>query len=170
MAEAFYRSFDLPVTIVRPFNTYGPRQSARAIIPTIITQLLSGSSEIKLGSLSPTRDLVYVKDTARGFAEIARCDTLLGEEVNLATQQEISMGDLAQHIINIINPSATVVEDAQRVRPTKSEVNRLLGANQKVLQHTAWTPRHRLEEGLTATIEWFRKYHQPDHKSAIYHV
>ena len=170
MAEAFYRSFDLPVTIVRPFNTYGPRQSARAIIPTVITQLLSGSPEIKLGSLSPTRDLVYVKDTARGFAEIARCDTLLGEEVNLATQQEISMGDLAQHIINIINPTATVVEDAQRIRPTKSEVNRLLGSNQKVQQHTAWTPRHRLEEGLTATIEWFREHHQPDHKSAIYHV
>ena len=170
IAESFYRSFDLPVTIIRPFNTYGPRQSARAVIPAIITQLLSGSQEIKLGSLSPTRDLVYVEDTARGFAEVAKCDTLIGEEVNLATQREISIGDLAQHIINIINPKATIVEDIQRTRPPKSEVNRLLGSHQKVQQHTAWKPHHTIEEGLAKTIDWFREHDQTGPKSALYHV
>ncbi len=170
MAEAFYRSFGLPVTIVRPFNTYGPRQSARAVIPTIITQLLSGSQEIKLGTLSPTRDLVYVKDTVRGFAEAAKCDTLVGEEVNLATQQEISVGDLAQTLIDIINPEARVVQDLRRTRPEKSEVNRLLGANEKICHHTDWSPQYTFSEGLAQTVDWFRKQDSVNDKASLYHV
>lgn len=137
LAESFYRSFDLPVTIVRPFNTFGPRQSARAIIPTIITQLLAGKSEIKLGSLTPTRDFNYVKDTANGFYEIFRSDKAIGQEINIATQKEISMGDLANELIRQINPAARIVCDAQRLRPEKSEVNRLLGSNEKLRRLTA---------------------------------
>ncbi|MEM9672263.1 MAG: NAD-dependent 4,6-dehydratase LegB [Cyclobacteriaceae bacterium] len=171
MAEAFYRSFDLPVTIVRPFNTYGPRQSARAVIPTIITQLLSGYTEIKLGALTPTRDLVFAKDTAWGFSEIAKCDSLIGEEVNLATQQEISIEDLAQTMINLINPQARIIADEQRIRPQKSEVERLLGANEKIKQHTDWVPQYTLEQGLSETIEWFKnKANLGRYKADIYNV
>jgi NAD dependent epimerase/dehydratase len=119
MAEAFYRSFNLPVTIVRPFNTFGPRQSARAVIPTIITQLLNGKEEIKLGDVTPTRDLLFVKDTVDGFIEIAKCNSLIGHEVNIATQSEITVGDLAQEIITQINPNAKIVADKQRLRPRK---------------------------------------------------
>ncbi|MBR4421030.1 MAG: NAD-dependent 4,6-dehydratase LegB, partial [Erysipelotrichaceae bacterium] len=140
LAESFFRSFDLPVTIVRPFNTYGPRQSARAVIPTIITQLLSGMKEIKLGSLTPTRDFNYVKDTARGFLEIYRSDKTIGEEINIATQKEISIGELAEELIRQIDPSAKIVCDEQRVRPEKSEVNRLLGSNEKIRRLTNWDP------------------------------
>ncbi|MBR6498029.1 MAG: NAD-dependent 4,6-dehydratase LegB, partial [Methanomicrobium sp.] len=132
LAESFYRSFELPVSIVRPFNTYGPRQSARAVIPTIITQLLAGKEEIKLGSLTPTRDFNYVKDTAAGFIAIAQSDKTIGEEINIATGQEISIGDLAKEIISQINPEAKIVCDEQRLRPEKSEVNRLLGSNEKI--------------------------------------
>jgi len=136
LAESFYRSFHLPVTIVRPFNTFGPRQSARAVIPTIITQLLAGKEEIKLGSLSPTRDFNYVKDTARGFIEILRSDKTIGEEINIATQKEISVGRLAEELIRQINPNARIVCDEQRIRPEKSEVERLLGCNEKILKLT----------------------------------
>jgi NAD dependent epimerase/dehydratase len=156
IADSFYRSFDLPLTIVRPFNTYGPRQSARAIIPTIITQLLSGKEEIKLGDTFPTRDLVYVKDTTKGFIEIAGSDTLIGHDCNIATQSEISIGDLAIELIKHINPNARVITDQQRLRPQKSEVFRLYGSNQKILQHTGWKPSFSLQEGLAATIEWFK--------------
>jgi len=156
IADSFYRSFDLPLTIVRPFNTYGPRQSARAIIPTIITQLLSGKQEIKLGDTVPTRDLVYVKDTAQGFIEIAKSDALIGHDCNIATQSEISVGDLAQELINKINPAARIIADEQRLRPQKSEVFRLYGSNQKIQQYTSWKPNHTLSEGISATIEWFR--------------
>ena len=117
LALSFYRSFNLPVTLVRPFNTFGPRQSARAVIPTIITQLLAGKEEIKLGSLTPTRDFNYVKDTANGFLEIALSDKTIGEVVNIATQQEISIGDLANELIRQINPKAKIVCDEQRLRP-----------------------------------------------------
>lgn len=132
IADSFYRSFGLPVTIVRPFNTYGPRQSARAVIPTIISQLLSGKEEIKLGALEPTRDLVFVKDTARGFVEIAQCDTLNGMDVNIATQKEISVRDLANTIIELINPKAKIVTDEHRLRPSQSEVERLLGNHERL--------------------------------------
>ncbi len=171
LAESFYRSFNLPVTIVRPFNTYGPRQSARAIIPTIITQLLTGKKEIKLGSLHPTRDLVFVKDTVGGFIAIAKSDKVLGEEINIATQKETSMGDLAQKLISIINPKAKIVSETERVRPDKSEVERLLGCNEKIKVLTSWTPRYSLDEGLKKTVEWFKdpenlKKYKPD----IYNV
>lgn len=157
LAESFYRSFQLPVTIVRPFNTYGPRQSARAVIPTIITQLLAGKEEIKLGALTPTRDFNYVKDTANGFIEIYRSDRTVGEEINIATQKEISIGQLAEELIRQINPKAKIICDEQRLRPEKSEVNRLLGCNRKMMELTAWKPMYTFEQGLSETIEFLRQ-------------
>ena len=156
LAESFYRSFQLPVTIVRPFNTFGPRQSLRAVIPTIITQLLSGKSEIHLGSLTPTRDFNYVKDTVNGFLQIALSDKTIGEEINIATQSEISIGDLAHELIRQINPQVAIVCDEERLRPEKSEVNRLLGCNEKIRRLTAWEPRYTFEQGIAETIEFFR--------------
>ena len=171
IAESFYRSFGLPVTIVRPFNTFGPRQSARAVIPTIITQLLAGKQEIKLGALSPTRDLLFVKDTARGFMEIAKCDKLIGEDVNIATQTEISVGDLAQMIIDKINPSARIISDEQRLRPALSEVERLHGSRQKLNQFTGWEPQFTFEQAIEQTIEWFKDpVNQARYKADIYNV
>ena len=156
LAESFYRSFNLPISIVRPFNTYGPRQSARAVIPTIITQLLSGKEEIKLGALTPTRDFNFVKDTAAGFIAIAESDKTIGEEINIATQKEISIGELATEIIHQINPSAQIVCEEQRLRPEKSEVNRLLGCNKKIKQLTSWEPRYSLQQGIEETIVWLK--------------
>lgn len=156
LAESFYRSFSMPISIVRPFNTYGPRQSARAVIPTIISQLLAGKEEIKLGSLTPTRDFNYVKDTAAGFIAIAESDETIGEEINIATQKEISIGDLAKEIINQINPKARIICDEQRLRPEKSEVNRLLGSNKKIRRLTDWTPKYTFEQGIEETINWIR--------------
>ena len=155
IAESFYRSFNLPVTIVRPFNTYGPRQSARAVIPTIITQLLNGANEIKLGDISPTRDLLYVKDTVDGFLKIANCEKLIGQEVNIATQSEISIGDIAKILIDKINPNAIIVNDSIRLRPVKSEVFRLFGSNEKIKTFTNWNQKYLLEDGLKETIDWF---------------
>lgn len=169
LAESFYRSFNLPVTIVRPFNTYGPRQSARAVIPTIITQLLSGKKEIKLGSLTPTRDFNYVKDTVNGFIEIYKSDKTIGEEINIATQKEISIGELAEELIRQINPEAKIICDEQRLRPEKSEVNRLLGCNEKIKRLTAWTPKYSFEEGLTETIT-FLKENMNKYKVDIYNI
>ncbi len=169
LAESFYRSFNLPITIVRPFNTYGPRQSARAVIPTIITQLLAGKEEIELGSLSPTRDFNYVKDTANGFIEIAKSDKTIGEEINIATQQEISIGQLAEELIKQINPNAKIVCDEQRLRPEKSEVNRLLGSNEKIMRLTNWKPNYTFEQGLAETIEFF-KHNLDQYKTDIYNI
>jgi len=169
LALSFYRSFNLPVTLVRPFNTFGPRQSARAVIPTIITQLLAGKEEIKLGSLTPTRDFNYVKDTANGFLEIALSDKTIGEVVNIATQQEISIGDLANELIRQINPKAKIVCDEQRLRPEKSEVNRLLGKNEKILRLTNWKPQYTFEEGIKETIE-FIKNNMDSYKPDIYNL
>lgn len=169
LAESFYRSFQVPVTIVRPFNTYGPRQSARAVIPTIITQLLGGKTEIKLGSLTPTRDFNYVKDTVQGFISIFESDKTIGEEINIATQKEISIGQLAQKIMDQINPNAKVICDEDRIRPEKSEVNRLLGCNEKILRLTEWKPRYSLEEGLRNTIE-FLKRNLDKYKIDIYNI
>ena len=169
LAESFYRSFNLPVSIVRPFNTYGPRQSARAVIPTIITQLLSGKEEIKLGSLTPTRDFNYVKDTAAGFIAIAESDQTIGEEINIATQQEISIGELAGEIINQINPKARIICDEQRLRPDKSEVNRLLGCNSKIKELTGWTQQYTFEQGIGETIDWIAQ-NMDKYKADIYNV
>jgi NAD dependent epimerase/dehydratase len=171
IADSFYRSFELPITIVRPFNTFGPRQSARAVIPTIISQLLNGAEEIKLGDITPTRDLLFVKDTVNGFLKIAECDKLIGHEVNIATQSEISVGDLAQQLINSINPSAKIITDTVRLRPEKSEVFRLFGSNEKLKSFTDWHQKYSLEEGLKETIDWFsKKENLLQYKSDIYNV
>ncbi len=169
LAESFYRSFELPVSIVRPFNTYGPRQSARAVIPTIITQLLAGKEEIKLGSLTPTRDFNYVKDTAAGFIAIAESDQTIGEEINIATQQEISIGDLAHEIISQINPKAKIICEEQRLRPEKSEVNRLLGSNEKIKALTEWKQQYTFAQGIQETITWLRE-HMDHYKTDIYNI
>jgi NAD dependent epimerase/dehydratase len=171
ITESFYKSFNLPVTVIRPFNTYGPRQSARAVIPNIIIQLLNNEKEIKLGSLHPTRDMVYVKDTANGFIEIAQSDELIGEEVNIATGIEISIGDLAKKIIDKIGSDATIVSKQERIRPEKSEVERLLGDNRKIVQHTKWRQQYSIDEGLQHTIEWFKKKENlQQYKAEIYNV
>lgn len=156
LAESFYRSFNMPISIVRPFNTYGPRQSARAVIPTIVSQLLAGNEEIKLGSLTPTRDFNYVLDTVNGFKAIYESADTVGEEVNIATMKEISIGMLAEEIIKQINPSAKIVCDEERLRPQKSEVNRLLGSNEKIKKLTNWRPQYSLEQGLHETITWIK--------------
>ncbi|MDE5966250.1 MAG: NAD-dependent 4,6-dehydratase LegB [Lachnospiraceae bacterium] len=169
LAESFYRSFGLPVTIVRPFNTYGPRQSARAVIPTIITQLLSGKTEIKLGSLTPTRDFNYVKDTAHGFIAMYESDKTIGEEINIATGQEISIGQLAEELIRQINPAAKIVCDEQRLRPEKSEVNRLLGCNKKLLELTDWKQQYSFSQGLAETIA-FLEQNMDRYKADIYNI
>lgn len=169
LAESFYRSFNLPVTIVRPFNTYGPRQSARAVIPTIITQLLAGKEEVHLGSLTPTRDFNYVKDTVNGFVEIAKTEKAIGEEINIANQLEISIGELAAALISQINPRAKIICEEERLRPEKSEVNRLLGSNEKIKAFTNWKPEYTLEKGLKETIAFFRE-NSGRYKTDIYNI
>lgn len=171
LAESFYRSFDLPVTIVRPFNTYGPRQSARAVIPTIITQLLSELNELKLGALHPTRDFVFVKDTARGFTEIARSADTIGEEINIATNEEVSIKKLAEELVALIHPETSIAIEQRRIRPEGSEVDRLLGDNTKIKKMTDWQPQFSLREGLEKTIAWFsEKENLSKYKADIYNV
>lgn len=169
LSESFYRSFGLPVTIVRPFNTYGPRQSARAVIPTIITQLLSGITKIKLGSLSPTRDFNFVKDTVNGFIEIYKSDKTIGEEINIATQKEISIEMLANELIRQINPNAEILCDEARLRPEKSEVNRLLGSNEKILRLTNWKPQYTFSDGIKETVCFYRENLEL-YKTDIYNI
>lgn len=147
-------AFDLPVTVVRPFNTYGPRQSARAVIPTILAQLHAGAREIKLGSLTPTRDFTYVTDTARGFLAVAECDRALGAVVNLGSGREISIGDLAQALITASGREASVVVDPARLRPSGSEVERLLSDNSRAREWAGWQPETPLGEGLKSTSKW----------------
>jgi dTDP-glucose 4,6-dehydratase len=156
LALSFYRSFNLPVKIVRPFNTYGPRQSARAIIPTIITQIFSGAKQIKLGNLAPTRDLTFVKDTVKGFLEISKSDDLNGEIVNIGMGEEISIGDLAGLIVTLMGADIDIVSDENRTRPINSEVERLVCDNSKIKSNTNWIPEYNLMKGLIETIEWIR--------------
>ena len=171
IADSFFRSFDLPLTIVRPFNTYGPRQSARAVIPTIITQLLTGVQEIRLGDITPTRDLLFVKDTVLGFVEIAKSDSLVGQDCNIATESEISVGDLAIELISQINPNAKIILDEQRVRPDKSEVFRLYGSNKKNRANTNWEPMYSLSEGIAETVDWFKiPENLVKYKSDVYNI
>jgi NAD dependent epimerase/dehydratase len=155
LSESFYRSFGTPVIIARPFNTSGPRQSARAVIPTIISQLAAGRTEIHLGALQPTRDFNYVTDITRGFIALAECDQAIGEEINIATGVETSIGDVARVLVEAINPGARIVSDDERRRPEKSEVYRLLGDSTKIRSMTKWNPEVDLETGLKQTTEWF---------------
>ncbi len=171
IADSFYRSFNLPVTIVRPFNTYGPRQSARAVIPTIITQLLDGRTEIKLGAVHPTRDLLFVSDTVKGFIAIAKTENTIGKDINIATNSEISIRSLAQKIIDLINPKAKIISDDIRIRPDKSEVERLFGDNKCIMELTDWRLSHTLEQGLEKTIDWFKNTeNRKSYKSDLYNV
>ena len=171
IAMSFYNSFNLPVTIARPFNTYGPRQSARAIIPTIITQIASGIGEIKLGDLTPTRDLNFVKDTCAGFVALAQCDNTIGREINICSSSEISMADLFNLIKKIMLSDACFFEDKQRVRPVNSEVFRLLGDNGMIRSLTGFTPSYSIETGLRETVEWFSiKENLNKYKTYIYSV
>lgn len=171
MAMSFYNAFELPVIIARPFNTYGPRQSARAIIPTIITQIANGKKEIKLGDLTPTRDFNYVKDTCKGFIELANCDAAIGQEVNIASNHEISMRDTLELIANIMKAEVKFTEDEQRIRPQNSEVFRLWGNNKKIKALTGFSPSYTIEEGLRETVKWFLdKENLYKYKSDIYNV
>ena len=171
IAKSFYNAFELPVTIARPFNTYGPRQSARAIIPTIITQIASGKKEIKLGDLTPTRDFNYVKDTCSGFIAIANCDKVAGEEINIGSNYEISMGDTLNLIKKIMNSDVNFVQDEQRLRPKNSEVNRLWCDNTKITKLTGFKPQYTIENGLRETVEWFKNpQNLKKYKADIYNV
>jgi len=160
MALSFHRSFDLPVTVLRPFNTYGPRQSARAVIPTIISQIASGSREIRLGSLTPTRDFTFVRDTARGFIQAMRCDETIGQVTNIGSGFEISIGDTVSAIAEAMGVEIEVVEDIARVRPQASEVERLFACTKKAAELFGWSPefggREGFVRGLAETAEWFQ--------------
>lgn len=171
IALSFYNAFELPVVIARPFNTYGPRQSARAIIPTIISQIASGKSEIKVGDLSPTRDFNYVKDTAAGFIALGETEGIEGKEINIATGTEISMKDTLSLIAEIMEKDVRFVVDPSRLRPSGSEVFRLCGDNTLITSLTDWSPKYDIRSGLKETIDWFtRKENLAKYKTDIYNV
>lgn len=171
LALSFYRSFDLPVSIARPFNTYGPRQSARAIIPTIITQIASGNEKIKVGSITPTRDLNYVQDTVLGFIKCAEADKSIGEVINIGSNYEISIKDLIDLIAKIMDKKIEIVSEQERIRPEKSEVERLWADNQMANEILNWRPQHTIREGLEKTIQWFSgKDNLKFYKSDIYNI
>lgn len=156
LAITFYRSFNLPVKLVRPFNTYGPRQSARAIIPAIIIQLLGGKQVLELGNMQPTRDFTYVADTANGFLEIAQASELIGQATNIGMNKEISIKDLVAKITDLLDVDIKINSSQERLRPERSEVDRLLCDNSKILKYTNWRPSYDLSSGLTQTIEFLR--------------
>jgi NAD dependent epimerase/dehydratase len=171
MAMSFYNAFGLPVVIARPFNTYGPRQSARAIIPTIITQIANGAKEIKLGDLRPTRDFNYVKDTCFGFMALANCEQAVGQEINICSNYEISMRDTLTLIAQIMKSDVQFIEDSQRLRPKNSEVFRLWGDNSKIKTLTGFVPQYDIKKGLEETIKWFLEpTNLVKYKSGIYNV
>ena len=171
IAMSFYNAFQLPVVIVRPFNTYGPRQSARAIIPTIISQIAAGKKEIKLGDLTPTRDFNFVKDTCRGFIELSVCDEAIGQEVNIASNFEISMREILEMIAQIMKSDVKFIEDEERKRPKNSEVFRLWGDNSKIKKLTGFSPNYSIEDGLKETIDWFlNEDNLKKYKTDIYNV
>jgi NAD dependent epimerase/dehydratase len=175
MATSFHLSFDTPVSVIRPFNTYGPRQSARAVIPTIITQIASGAREIKLGAVHPTRDFNYVRDTVRGFVALAECDAAVGQVVNVGSNYEISIGETARLIAELMGKDVSFISDDQRLRPQGSEVERLWADNTKARELAGWSPEYAgvdgFKRGLTETIEWFGK---PDnlrrYKAGLYNI
>jgi NAD dependent epimerase/dehydratase len=171
MAMSFFNAFNLPVTIARPFNTYGPRQSMRAVIPTIITQIANGKKQIKLGDVSPTRDFNYVLDTCRGFIALAESDKTIGETVNIGSNFEISIGDTLNKIKAIMNSDVEFVTEEQRLRPDKSEVFRLWCDNSKIHRLTGFTPEFSIDQGLSATVDWFVKPENISrYKADIYNV
>lgn len=171
IAMSFYNTFELPIVLVRPFNTYGPRQSARAIIPTIITQIANGKKEIKLGDLTPTRDFNFVKDTCKGFIELSECEAAIGQEVNICSNFEISMRDTLNTIARLMNSDVRFIEDEARIRPKNSEVFRLWGDNTKIKSLTGFVPSYSLEEGLKETINWFLdKDNLKKYKADMYNV
>lgn len=169
LALSYFRSFDLPVKIVRPFNTYGPRQSARAFIPTVISQILSGSSKIKLGNIHPTRDLTYVKDTVSGFWEIAKVANLVGEVTNIGMNSEISIKDTFYLICELIGKEVEIISEEERVRPEKSEVEQLYCNNSKIVNNTDWKPKYDMKTGLMETISFINE-HLSTYKHTIYNV
>jgi len=171
MAMSFYNAFDLPLTIARPFNTYGPRQSARAVIPTIITQIADGKKQIKLGDVSPTRDFNYVADTCRGFLDLANSDKAIGQTVNIGSNYEITVGDTLNLIKELMNSDVEFITEEQRIRPGKSEVHRLWCDNTKIRELTGFEPKYSIRKGLEATIEWFTKPgNLAKYKADIYNV
>lgn len=171
IALSYFNSFDLPVTVVRPFNTYGPRQSARAVIPSVIIQIANGFKEIRLGDMRPTRDFNYVMDTCEGFFKIAMAEDVEGEVINIGSNREISIGDTLKLIKQIMKSDVTIIEESARLRPAKSEVFRLWCDNKKIQQLTGFAPSHSLEQGLEKTIEWFQKpEHLARYKAEIYNV
>ncbi len=164
IAESFYRSFDVPVVTLRPFNTYGPRQSARAVIPTIITQALTGK-QVRLGSLEPSRDFTYVTDTVEGFLRVAEAGDVSGQEINLGSGETIRVGDLVQKVFEIVGREPEIVMDSARIRPEKSEVMKLLASNKKAQEEIGWEPTVMLDQGLRRTIDWIAAHldlYQPD--------
>jgi len=169
LAESYYLSFDLPVATIRPFNTFGPRQSARAVIPTIINQALSGAKEIRLGSVIPVRDLNYVKDTVSGFIAIASSDDSIGRVINVGRGEGITVGELAQLILEICESKAEIICDNERIRPDKSEVLRLICDNTEARRSLGWRPTHSLREGLELTVRWMRE-NLDCYKAGIYNV
>lgn len=175
LAFSFFTSFNLPVTIVRPFNTYGPRQSARAIIPTIITQIASGSRKVKLGSISPTRDFNYVEDTVSGFISAMLSDKAMGEVINIGSNFEVSVGEMSKIIADIMNVEIEIVSDEDRLRPEKSEVERLWADNSKALRLINWSPKYAgltgFRSGLSKTIDWFlNPENLKQYKTGIYNL
>lgn len=169
LSVSYYLSFDLPVKIVRPFNTFGPRQSARAIIPTVISQMLSENKILKVGNLSPTRDLTFVKDTVEGFIEIFKSEKLFGEVTNIGMNKEISIEELIHFISNLTGRQTEIQSDSTRKRPDNSEVERLCCDNSKILANTNWKPKYTLKSGLSETINWIEP-HLKSYKSEIYNV
>lgn len=157
LALSFHRSFGLPVVVVRPFNTFGPRQSARAVIPTIITQVLAGNRTIRLGNLNPTRDFNYVRDTVSGMLAVGLSERTVGQVVNIGSGRETSIKDLVEQIENIMGREISIEQEDARVRPAPSEVDRLLCDNRRAYELAGWSPRYTLEEGLRETIQWFRE-------------
>ena len=169
MAISYHRSFDMPVKIVRPFNTFGPRQSARAIIPTIISQIMAGKKTLSIGNTTPTRDFTYVKDTAAAFIEIARCDDLTGQVTNVGMHEEIAIADLVNLISELLKRDVIIMKEEIRIRPDKSEVERLRCDNRKIMSMTQWKPEYNLRTGLIETIQWLEQ-HLDMYKPEIYNV
>ncbi|MDG1021926.1 MAG: NAD-dependent 4,6-dehydratase LegB [Emcibacteraceae bacterium] len=171
MAMSYFNAFDLPLSIARPFNTYGPRQSARAVIPTIISQIADGAKEIKLGDVSPTRDFNYVSDTCEGFIQIANCDKAIGETINIGSNCEISIGNILNLIKEIMSSDVKFIIDEQRIRPEKSEVLRLWCDNRKINDLTGFEPKYSIRKGLEKTVDWFKKTENlVKYKTGIYNV